>query len=351
MISYLHKTVLLSLILSSIACTTTSWFQSSEGKKFDVFASDETRVALKYARLQGSIEDAVEKLQELIKKNPKELRFRLTLARLYLIQGKTGQAEKQAKIVEKIQYRNLQAKIILANVAFMKGFNEKSKLILNSLGKLQKMSVSAKTEVLNLLAGVALRQGNDQESIDLLKKSLKINPRYPSSHMNLGLIYLKHQEYRLAVVHFKSILKLLPGNDVAQLHLGICYAGLGNYAKAEGLYDLVLKKNPDQHTLYFNRAVLEYRRKNYRKSIEYLREYVDKAPSKYLARKTAMEIINEIQLANIKSSGISDQDIKELSDRIQGSGQHSSSSEPLSFDRASELNVGFVFTSVGYVND
>ena len=333
------------------SCATTSWFQSTEGKKLDVFASDESRIALRYAMQQGSVEDAISRLRGLIRKNPKELRYRLTLARLYLIQGKTGKAEKQAKLVEKLQYRNLQAKIILANVAFMKGFNEKSKLILNSLGKLQKMSVSAKTEVLNLLAGVALRQGKDQESIDLLKQSLKINPKYPSSHMNLGLIYLKHQEYRLAVVHFRSILKLLPGNDIAQLHLGICYAGLGNYDKAEDLYDLVLKKNPDQHTLYFNRAVLEYRRKDYRKSIDYLREYVDKAPSKYLAKKAAMEIINEIQLANVKSSGISDSDIKDLSDRIQGSEQHSGSSEPLSFDRASELNVGFVFTSVGYVND
>ncbi|NRA45655.1 MAG: tetratricopeptide repeat protein [Oligoflexales bacterium] len=341
----------LVMLLAVTSCTTTSWFQSSEGKKLDVFASDETRIALKYARLQGSIEDAVSKLRGLIRKKPKELRYRLTLARLYLIKGKTGLAEKQAKIVEKFQYRNLQAKIILANVAFMKGFNEKSKLILNSLGKLQKMSLSAKTEVLNLLAGVALRQGNDQESIDLLKQSLKINPRYPSSHMNLGLIYLKHQEYRLAIVHFRSILKVLPGNDVAQLHLGICYAGIGNYDKAEDLYDLVLKKNPDQHTLYFNRAVLEYRRKDYRKSIDYLREYIDKAPSKYLAKKAAMEIINEIQLANVKSSGISDSDIMDLSDRIQDSGQHSSASEPISFDRASELNVGFVFTSVGYVND
>ena len=351
MSKFLYIPLILVLSIATASCTTTSWFQSSEGKKFDVFASDETRIALKYARLQGSIEDAVSKLRGLIRRQPKELRFRLTLARLYLIQGKTGLAEKQAKIVEKYQYRNLQAKIILANVAFMKGFNEKSKLILNSLGKLQKMSVSAKTEVLNLLAGVSLRQGKDQESINLLKQSLKINPRYPSSHMNLGLVYLKHQEYRLAIVHFKSILKLLPGNDIAQLHLGICYAGTGNYEKAEDLYDLVLKKNPDQHTLYFNRAVLEYRRKDYRKSIEYLRDYIDRAPSKYLAKKAAMEIINEIQLANVKSSGISDSDIKDLSDRIQGSGQHSAPSEPLSFDRASELNVGFVFTSVGYVND
>ncbi|MFK7823202.1 MAG: tetratricopeptide repeat protein [Oligoflexales bacterium] len=342
--------VLLIIFLLS-SCSTTSWFQSSEGKKLDVFASDESRIALKYAMQQGSVEDAIDKLKGLIRKNPKELRFRLTLGRLYLIQGKTGQAEIQAKRVEKYQYRNLQAKIILANVAFIKGFNEKSKLILNSLGKLQRMSVSAKTEVLNLLAGVALRQGKDQESIDYLKQSLKINRRYPSSHMNLGLIYLKHQEYRLAITHFKAILKLLPGNDIAQLHLGICYAGIGNYARAEDLYDLVLKKNPDQHTLYFNRAVLEYRRKDYRKSIEYLREYVDKAPSKYLAKKAAMEIINEIQLANVKTSGISDSDIKDLSDRIQGGEFSSGSSEPLSFDRASELNVGFVFTSVGYVND
>ena len=54
------------------------------------------------------------------------------------------------------------------------------------------------TEVLNLLAGISFQEKNEEKSLYYLKLAKSIDEYDFASNMNLGLIYLKHQEFKLA---------------------------------------------------------------------------------------------------------------------------------------------------------
>ena len=338
------------LILSCLACVGGQG-ELKRVERLTVFASEEAQVAIRYIKKKGSIAEAIRILRRKVKLKDKKnhIRYRLMLARIYLIQGKSTKAEFHAKAVEKIQFRNVQAKIILANVAFRKGFFARAKLILEYLNDGAFGNREERAEIYNLLAGVSLKEKDDQASLKWLKVSIGVKRNYFPAHMNLGLIYLKHQEYRLAMPHFDLILNEYPDNYAVKLHRAICFAGLKDYEKASTLYDELLKEDAYNPTLLFNLAVLEFRRKNFKDSIEYLKDYVDEAPVRYLAKRAAKRIIHEIQLENVQSIGITDEAIEELNERIDEI--ESSGEDPVSFDKNAEISSGFVFTGVGSLDD
>lgn len=341
------------ILLSSVFCIQCASFFSS-GSEYPsdsyIFASQDTEKALKVAREFGSVNDAISSLLRKLKKNPKDIQSRLILSRLYLIKGDNQKSGKHAYLVEKYQFKNIKAKIILANISYLKGFHEKTMLILDPLVRHPKLNRDERNEILNLMAGVALRKGEDSESISKLKWSLKVNPGHLASHMNLGLIYIKNQEYKLAANHFYTVQKYKPGNFDSKLNLGICFAGIGSYGQAEDVYDELYSRNSDDERVIFNMAVLKFRQKKYTESVSLLKEYVETAPSRYLARNEAKNIINEIQLDRVRSRGLTDDDIQDLTERLEGE-EGASQNQPISFDTESELKAGFIFTNVGFMPD
>ena len=344
--------VTIILVLSIFCTQCASFFGSGSQYPSDsyIFASKDTEEALNVAREYGSVNDAISSLLRKLRKNPKDIKSRLFLSRLYLIKGNNQKAEKHAHIVEQYQFKNIKAKIILANISYLKGFLEKTMLILDPLVRHPKLSRDERNEALNLMAGVALRKGEDSESISRLKWSIKTNPKHLASHMNLGLIYIKNQEYKLAANHFYTVQKYKPGNFDSKLNLGICFAGIGSYKQADEVYNDLYSRNSDDERVIFNMAVLRFRQKQYSESIELLKEYVDKAPSRYMARNEAKNIINEIQLSRVRSRGLSDDDIQDLTERLEGD-EGSSANQAISFDTESELKAGFIFTNVGFMPD
>ena len=144
------------LILSCLACVGGQG-ELKRVERLTVFASEEAQVAIRYIKKKGSIAEAIRILRRKVKLKDKKnhIRYRLMLARIYLIQGKSTKAEFHAKAVEKIQFRNVQAKIILANVAFRKGFFARAKLILEYLNDGAFGNREERAEIYNLLAGVS----------------------------------------------------------------------------------------------------------------------------------------------------------------------------------------------------
>lgn len=335
----------LSFCLSLISCqTTTNSYHRNKQKQLIVYASPDTQTALREANRYGSVAKAIEAHQKKVIKNRRDVKTLIKISRLYLVLGKTKKAKKYADLVKKIDYRNRDAKIILANIAFIKGFYQSAKLMLTQLGGAR----APEHDILNLLAGVHLKQNEDNQSIKYLKLAIKRSPTYVAAHMNIGLIYLKHQEYQLAKRHFQRILMVLPENQDALLHNAICLAALKDYGEAMRVYKKILRSSPNHPLVLFNIAVLQFRQKKYQATIDSLQTYVDNAPSRYVARRAAMEIIDEIQLENVRRGGISKEDIETLSERLQKNGNDSDHGS-LSFDKGNEITSKFVFTSVGYI--
>lgn len=76
----------------------------------------------------------------------------------------------------------------------------------------------------------ALMQANPQAAEPLLRRALKINPKYPGARALLGIMLLSSGHDREAKVAFRKALKLSPTDSVALL-------GLAKIARAEGRFD------------------------------------------------------------------------------------------------------------------
>ncbi len=140
---------------------------------------------------------------------------------------------------------------------------------------------------IKLSLAIALNENNQsQKAIDLLRALIAAQPDLAVAHFNLGTIYARQSNYRLAAEQFREGLKLDPGDDVDRLSLakslvllgenqeasdilpayiahhegdfeghyllGDAYRGLADYAKAEPELRAALKLNPDHSDLNYN---------------------------------------------------------------------------------------------------
>ena len=283
-------------------------------------SSKDVKKAWEEVKKQGSLDEAISYLKKKNKVNKKDKQSMIKLARLYLIRADKKDIRKAQKLAEKIKeidYKNSSALLILANISFLKGFLERSRLILEQIGG----GKSKNTEVLNLLAGIHFREKNDQKCIYYLKLAKSINKNDFASNMNLGLIYLKHQEFKLAKKYLLIITKKYPKYLDAKLSLGVAYAGLNELQKAENLYEQVISGGSSNYKVYYNMAVIKFNQKKFNESMSYLEDYLEKVPrsSRHLAIKKTKELIHEIQVVNIKSRKISSDDIEDLKSKIKSS--------------------------------
>jgi len=72
--------------------------------------------------------------------------------------------------------------------------------------------------------GIAyLKLDQYQEAIASNKEAIRIKPDYASAHYNLGLAYLKLDQYQEAITSNKEAIRIKPDHANAHLNLGIAY--------------------------------------------------------------------------------------------------------------------------------
>ena len=155
------------------------------------------------------------------------------------------------------------------------------------------------------LAILSLQLGDIDNSIIYFKKSTKLNPKLPKVYFNLALAYDKKGETDQAIINFKKVTELDPNNSLALYNIGHLYNKQMDTKNAQNYLQKSLNLNPNfilaYHELFslFDRsnqldkyknllnkikkflknesilnfyfAFYEYRKKNYKKTIEILK--------------------------------------------------------------------------------
>ena len=93
-------------------------------------------------------------------------------------------------------------------------------------------------------------------ALKYLMSAVEAQPDWPLGHYLLGLFYLKHELYGLAVEEFKTTLQLDPGNAQAQVDLAHAQVGLGQYLAAEEALVGAVESAPDD--LSFHLALVRF---------------------------------------------------------------------------------------------
>lgn len=97
----------------------------------------------------------------------------------------------------------------------------------------------------SILAEVAYIQGDNDNAMRLLKKSLEMDPAQPTIRLMLGKLYLKKGETDKALSIFNSLISANPYNDSARLAKADCLLAKGDLMLAKEEYKQIVKNNPD----------------------------------------------------------------------------------------------------------
>ena len=199
-----------------------------------------------YANSTAPLSDftsSIDRLEKLIKKNPKFLEAYLMLAKVL----KETDREKELKVLEQANKIFPDNYLIMYDLATFKLFNT----------------------------------GEKEEALTLFSKCVETLPQIPNNWAMLGTAYVMLRELEMAKVSFETALSLNPEHVNATLGLGVYYFENANFVKAREYYEKSLLINKDSYYAKFNIALLEILQGNFKKGIE-LHEQRDK--KKYIRK-------------------------------------------------------------------
>jgi len=94
-------------------------------------------------------------------------------------------------------------------------------------------------------------QGQTAQAVTSFKRALEIDPEMFQSYNDLGSVYFKNKDYRLAEMNFSAALRLRPDTPIARFNLGLCYARQERYSDATRELERVIQLMPrDAYALY-----------------------------------------------------------------------------------------------------
>lgn len=309
--------VVFLVVMPGIACTTTETYTRTdkEGKFVDVYSTSDKRSALANPAQDSAVVSAVNQLQNKVKEGPTDVRSWLNLAMLQVAQGKLSEAEGSARSALRLDLKNEEARKILAQVAMKRGQYEMVEILLNSVGGVR----SKDSQVLNMLALVAVQKNEPSLALDLFKNAIKLDAGNISARMNLGVLYLKYRQLHAAAIQFERVLRVMPENTDAMLHLAIIKGTRGDREKAEEMLETVLSRNDKNPLALFNLAVLQSQGKKYTYALDSLRTYLRTAKGRSQDTDQAFALLERIQEQQ-KSDGdgaVSDEEIDALAADLQ----------------------------------
>lgn len=101
--------------------------------------------------------------------------------------------------------------------------------------------------------------GKDPEqAMNLFKKAIQFDPNRVQSYFQLGMIFLKQEDYTAAAKNFEKVIEINPKLPDAFFNLGFIQAHLKEYVKAEEMYVQTVKLNPSYlDEALFNLALIQ----------------------------------------------------------------------------------------------
>ena len=120
---------------------------------------------------------------------------------------------------------------------------------------------------INLLAQISLRNKKIIDGINLLRKSLEINPDQPLVTFDLGIALYISNKLDEALIYFDKCIKLEPGNIKFYIRKAITLKKLNNVNDLIVCYQKIIDLNPKFIDSYINKADLLYSINDFEESL------------------------------------------------------------------------------------
>lgn len=105
---------------------------------------------------------------------------------------------------------------------------------------------------LKIIAASYQKHNRANDELRVLSKVMELDPLEYQAYFNAGVIHLEQQDFKTAVIYFKTASILMPNNADALTNLGICYKELGDLTQATQKYKLALNVDPNHEKASLN---------------------------------------------------------------------------------------------------
>jgi tetratricopeptide (TPR) repeat protein len=192
-----------------------------------------------------------------------------------------------------LAYNNLKNKNYLKSISLFKkiiAFQSNSPQILCDMAtislKLNKLkdaekyyllAIEKKPEFYNAICNLALIYSIKNEldlSIDYFLRATKINPKYFLAFYNLGTIYRKKGDKKKSENYLKTSIKLNPKHFPSYNNLFELYDRSNQIKELENLLEYAKSNFNQNSALIFFEGLIQYKKKNYLKAINFLSEII-----------------------------------------------------------------------------
>lgn len=119
-----------------------------------------------------------------------------------------------------------------------------------------------------------LRANYLSQVIELLNRSIKIDPKYSSSYINLGVAYFKTKNYKASIDATRQALSLSPDDAGIMRNLGDAYLKVGLYDSSIFYHKKCIDKKYIQKDTYNFLGTAFFNKKDYANAIRYYHEGV-----------------------------------------------------------------------------
>ena len=141
--------------------------------------------------------------------------------------------------------------IVYGNLAAILGMQGRFDELIDLLRKTIELEPSY-PDAHNNLGNALKRQGDLTAAIASYNTALQLQPNYPDAHYNLGNALQEQGDLSAAIASYKTALQLQPNYPVAHNNLGVALQEQGDLKAAIASYNTALQLQPDYSGAYYN---------------------------------------------------------------------------------------------------
>ncbi len=149
------------------------------------------------------------------------------------------------------------------------------------------------------LAIAASNSDKTQEAIRLYKSAIAKDPKLYQAHSNLGSVYLKSSEFKLAEQSFGNALSINPKDPVTLLGTAKLHTKLGDFFRAVNFADRCLKADPRSAPCHMTKGHALDLHKKHARAIAQYKIAIDIDPSLSLAHQSRCAIAARMERVDL----------------------------------------------------
>ena len=132
------------------------------------------------------------------------------------------------------------------------------------------------------------------KAINLLQKSIQINPNVIEAHINLGNIFQLLNNHNKAIDYYKNALNINKNFEGIYFNLGNSYMSLEKFTEAATNYKKSIEINPKFYRSFNNLGLLERINENYEFAVDNYKKSISINPNYIHAHYNLMEILEKM---------------------------------------------------------